>query len=529
LFIATLRQRLTATLMLLVFSTCGLVVGWSLHVAEREMVATIGTQQFDLLSASAAYLDADIEQKQTLLRTVINGMNGPAACMRAQAVIEQYTALRNEFFNVAMFDATGLLIGDMQDPSRTGAQGFEGRPYFRDTMRRRKGLVSEPLVSALSRKPVILITEPVIDQHGKIPCILGAAIDLSQPSFFGQIARLRPGSTGYLFALTRSGLILHHPNPTRLLKNVLAEHGSTVPSTMAAMQGWEGWTLGRAKNGTLAVITYKRMHNPDWILGSVYPFDEAFKSVDAARHAAIIGAVIVALGTGLLAWFVIAILFRPLQRLRSNVEAVEKGHESIDVFNLKDHDEVGALGRALYSLSTKRKAAEDRLAHLAMTDALTGLGNRRCLQTQIKEIAARAKRLRMPVTLAFLDIDYFKSVNDRLGHDVGDLVLTEFSMRLRAAVRSTDHVFRLAGDEFVIVFEHLEGREGVEDVARKILELVRAPFYVNDGALLITTSIGLATCGWHDVELKTLLRHADEALYMTKQHGRNGFTLKKHE
>jgi len=337
---------------------------------------------------------------------------------------------------------------------------------------------------------------------------------------------LRPGRTGYLFALTRDGLILHHPDPSRLLKNVLTEQGTAVSSTVAAMHGWEGWKLGRSKNGTLAIITYKRMRNPEWILGSVYPFDEAFSGVNAAQRAAIIGAALVALCAGLVGWFVTDSLLRPLQRLRWNVVAVEEGRESIEVFNLDSRDEVGALGRALYSLSTKRKEAETKLAHLAMTDALTGLGNRRRLQAEIHEIAATAEKLRTPVTLAFLDVDHFKSINDRLGHDVGDLVLMEFSLRLRAAVKSTDHVFRLAGDEFVIVLEHREAGVDLDAVAHKILDLTRAPFFVTDGALLVTTSIGMATCDWSDVELGALLRCADEALYATKQRGRDGFTLR---
>ncbi|MFJ1472169.1 diguanylate cyclase [Massilia orientalis] len=524
----TLRQRLTAALTLLVLLTCALVAGWSLHVAKREMVATIGTQQFDLLSASAAYLDADVVHMQALLRTVIDGLAGgaPGACGRAQPSIERHTVLRNEFFNVTVFDATGLLIGDMRNPARIGTKALGSRPYFQDTMRSRKGLISEPFVSALSNRPVILITEPVFDSQGNIACILGGSVDLSQSAFFGQISRLRPGRTGYLFALTRDGLILHHPDPSRLLKNVLTEQGTAVSSTVAAMHGWEGWKLGRSKNGTLAIITYKRMRNPEWILGSVYPFDEAFSGVNAAQRAAIIGAALVALCAGLVGWFVTDSLLRPLQRLRWNVVAVEEGRESIEVFNLDSRDEVGALGRALYSLSTKRKEAETKLAHLAMTDALTGLGNRRRLQAEIHEIAATAEKLRTPVTLAFLDVDHFKSINDRLGHDVGDLVLMEFSLRLRAAVKSTDHVFRLAGDEFVIVLEHREAGVDLDAVAHKILDLTRAPFFVTDGALLVTTSIGMATCDWSDVELGALLRCADEALYATKQRGRDGFTLR---
>lgn len=524
--LVTLRQRLTAASVLLVLLTCALVTGWSLHVAEREMVATIGTQQFKLLTSAAAYLDADIEQKRILLRSVVDGMDSdrPDICASVQASIERYSALRGEFANVVAFDATGLLIGDLRDSSRIGTQRFGERPYFTQTMRSRQGVISEPFLSKLSNKPVILLTEPMFDRSGKIVCILAGSIDLAQPTFFGQIARLQPGTTGYLFALTRSGLILHHPNRQRLLKNVLSEPGRPVPSTVDAMRGWEGWVLGRAKNGMLAIITYKRMSNPEWVVGSVYPFDEAFRSVNAAQRAAIVGAALVAACAGLAAWFVMKALLRPLQRLRSNVVAVEEGRECIDVFNLKRRDEVGALARALYSLSAKRQAAEAQLAHLALTDVLTDLGNRRRLYAEMRDIAARARRARTPVALAFLDVDHFKSINDRMGHDVGDLVLKEFGARLRDAVRETDHVFRLAGDEFVIVFERFDTASGLDVVAGKILDVVRQPFYVGDHVLSVTTSIGIATCGWENVDLDTLLRRADEALYQTKQRGRNGVT-----
>ena len=514
-------------MVLLVLLTSGAVAGWSLRAAERETVATLGSQQFALLSAAAAYLDADVAQKRALLRTVVDGLAaaGGAPCDGLQAKLGRYGVLRAEFSNVVAFGADGLLVGDLLDPGLVGTQRFDNRPYFAATMRAGAGVISEPFRSQLSNQPVILITEPVFDRPGHIACILGGAIDLAQPTFFGRIARLRPGRTGYVFAVTRDGLILHHPNQQRLLKNVLTEGGRPVPSTVAAMQGMEGWLVGTTKEGTPAIITYKRMRDPAWILGTVYPSGEAFGSVDAARRAAIVGAALVALCSGLVAWFAANALLRPLQRLRAHVQAVEEGQQPIDVFNLKRRDEVGALGRALYSLSAKRQAAEAQLAHLARTDTLTGLGNRRRLQADIKDIAARARRARGPVALAFLDVDHFKSINDRLGHDVGDLVLKEFAVRLRGAVRATDHVYRLSGDEFVIVFEGPDA-DDVPVVAGKILTAVRAPFFVADQVLAVTTSIGVATCGWEDVDLDALLRRADEALYVTKQRGRDGCTVK---
>ena len=514
-------------MVLLVLLTSGAVAGWSLRAAERETVATLGTQQFALLSSAAAYLDADVAQKRALLRTVVDGLSaaGGAPCANLQAALGRYGVLRTEFSNVVAFAADGLLIGDLLDPGLVGTQRFETRPYFVATMRAGAGIISEPFRSKLSNQPVILITEPVFDRPGHIACILGGAIDLAQPTFFGQIARLRPGRSGYLFAITQDGLILHHPDPQRLLKNVQTEAGRPVPSTVAAMHGSEGWLLGTTKNGTRAIITYKRMQNPAWILGSMYPYEEAFSSVAAARRAAIVGAALVALCAGLGAWFATKALLRPLQRLRAHVQAVEEGQQPIDVFNLKRRDEVGALARALYSLSTKRQAAEAQLAHLARTDSLTGLGNRRRLHADIRDVAARARRARGPVALAFLDVDHFKSINDRLGHDVGDLVLKELAARLRAAVRATDHVYRLSGDEFVIVCEGPDGADA-QVVAGKILTAVRAPFFVADQVLAVTTSIGVATCGWADVDLDALLRRADEALYATKQRGRDGCTVK---
>jgi diguanylate cyclase (GGDEF)-like protein len=522
-----LRQRLTAASVLLVLLTCALVTGWSLHLAEREMLTTIGTQQFDLLSSASAYLDADIAQKQALLRTVVDAVDGrqPGACNRARGNIERYAVLRDEFANVVAYDETGRMIGNLRDRSRIGTPGFRDRPYFVETMRSRQGVISAPFTSKLSSRPLILITEPIFDQAGRLVCLLAGSIDLAQPAFFGQITRLKPGKTGFLFALTRDGLILHHPDQRRLLKNVLTEPGGAIPSTKAAMRGWEGWVLARAKSGTPAIITYKRMRNPGWILGSVYPLDEAFHSVSVARRAAIVGAVVVAVCAGLAGWFLMKALLHPLQRLRSSVVAVEEGRASSEVFNLDRRDEVGALARALHSFAAKREAAEARLAHLALTDVLTGLGNRRCLYMAFGDIAARARRARMGVALAFLDIDHFKAINDRLGHDVGDLVLKEFAARLLGAVRQTDHVYRLAGDEFVVVFEQVADGGGLDAIAAKIGDHVRHPFLVAEPALQVTTSIGIAVCGWEDAEIDTLLRRADAALYQTKQRGRNGFTL----
>jgi diguanylate cyclase (GGDEF)-like protein len=526
--LATLRGRITTAVVLLVLLACALVAGGSLNIAEREMRATIGAQQFDLLSAAAAYLDADISQKQTLLRTVAEGFDITLPCSQAQGVLKQYQALNDQFANVVAFDDTGLLAADLHDSRLIGAQRFHTRPYFEDTMRKRAGVLSEPFISVLSNAPVILITEPVLDRQGKIFCILGGSINLEQAAFFGQITRLSPGQTGYLYAITKDGLILHHPNKNRLLKNVLTEPGTPVPSTVAAMHGWEGWVVARTKIGIPALLTYKRMRHPEWILGAVYPAEEAFHSVRKGRRTAWIYAAFVALLAGFAGWYVTREILRPLFALKANVSDVESGQLAIEAFDLQRQDEVGELGRALYSLSAKWKAAEARLADLARVDPLTGLGNRRCLEEEAVHAIERAQRLQHSLALAFLDIDHFKDINDSLGHETGDGVLKEFGARLKAAIRASDNVYRLAGDEFVIVFENVESGAATEHLAGKILKEVRRPFTLPGNTINVTASIGVVLCGWEGSDLATLLRRADEALYDTKRRGRDGYTMVLH-
>jgi diguanylate cyclase (GGDEF)-like protein len=529
--LATLRERITVAVVLLVLFACALVAVLSLDSAEREMRATVGAQQFALLSSAAAYLDADIAQKRTLLRTVADSIafSQPVDPGRIQGILERYTSLHDEFANVVGFDAAGVVVADLRDRRQIGLQGFDQRAYFKDTMRMHEGVVSEPFLSKLSNRPVVLITEPVYDANGNIVSILGGSIDLAQPTFFGQIATLNPGRRGYLFALTREGLILHHPRRERLLKNVLSEAGTPVPSTVAAMHGWEGWTIGKSKDGTPAVLTYKRMRNPDWILGVVYPSSEAFLAVSTARRSALLYAAIVALLAGLGGWYVMRVLLDPLRKLRATVHAVEAGQLDIGALDLQRQDEVGALGRAFYSLSAQRQAAEARLAELVRTDALTGLGNRRCLEHELAEAIARTRRNGTSLALAFLDIDRFKSINDGYGHETGDMVLKMFAERLRSAVRPTDHVYRFAGDEFVIVFEPLASEQGAARVAQKILDKVRVPFALAERSLDVSTSIGLALCDGDEADAADLMRRADAALYETKRRGRDGYTIARRE
>jgi diguanylate cyclase (GGDEF)-like protein len=179
--------------------------------------------------------------------------------------------------------------------------------------------------------------------------------------------------------------------------------------------------------------------------------------------------------------------------------------------------------------ATASRLHERSLHALAHTDTLTGLPNRRHFETALQGMPARASQLaRMTVpgsALLYLDVDHFKQINDRHGHAVGDAVLVEFARRLRAAVRGSDLVSRLAGDEFTVLLNDVAGEADLDAVARKILAAMRAPFELDGVVLQVGTSIGAALADQPDPPPARLLETADRALYMAKEAGRNTWAM----
>jgi diguanylate cyclase (GGDEF)-like protein len=164
---------------------------------------------------------------------------------------------------------------------------------------------------------------------------------------------------------------------------------------------------------------------------------------------------------------------------------------------------------------------QDRLAHQALHDSLTGLPNRAMILAQIDQMLARARRTHIPTAALFLDLDDFKDINDTLGHIAGDQLLAEVGNRLAGAVRKGDTVGRLGGDEFVVLVEGASLAAGAEVVAERILDLFVTPFEIpnSDAPLTVTASIGVAA--GDRAEPEELLRDADIALYRAKATGKH--------
>jgi diguanylate cyclase (GGDEF)-like protein/PAS domain S-box-containing protein len=172
---------------------------------------------------------------------------------------------------------------------------------------------------------------------------------------------------------------------------------------------------------------------------------------------------------------------------------------------------------------TERKEYERTLIYEAHHDPLTGLFNRKYLETEVLTAKTRREDDQTQLAALFIDIDDFKDVNDKFGHTVGDLVLKEFGGRLLSSVRATDTVFRLGGDEFLILLENVHTRENVSKVAGKIISAISNPFTFDELVVQLTVSIGIALTDKSNLSNMDLLHTADAAMYQVKDDGKNDF------
>ncbi len=169
---------------------------------------------------------------------------------------------------------------------------------------------------------------------------------------------------------------------------------------------------------------------------------------------------------------------------------------------------------------TARRRSEERLAHLAFHDALTGLPNRRNLEEQLGRELPRAACERERVALLCMDLDHFKLVNDSLGHAAGDVVLRQVAARISGVTRASDLLARLGGDEFVLLLPGL-GASAVEAAAGKVLAALDEPLTVEGQEFRLGASIGIAFGPVPGIDAGALLRRADAAMYEAKQAGRD--------
>jgi diguanylate cyclase (GGDEF)-like protein/PAS domain S-box-containing protein len=208
---------------------------------------------------------------------------------------------------------------------------------------------------------------------------------------------------------------------------------------------------------------------------------------------------------------------------RQAQEALAQAHEMLEHRVVERTAELAQANSQLQEEVFERIRAEQRIWHIAHHDALTGLPNRALLHDRLAQVLTQAERNGNRVAVMFVDLDRFKSINDTLGHDVGDELLKSVAARLQQVVRAADTVSRLGGDEFVIVLPDVVVVDDAQRVAEKVVDMLTPAVSIHGHELRVTPSIGISLFPDDGTDAYTLMKNADTAMYHAKSEGRNNF------
>ena len=174
---------------------------------------------------------------------------------------------------------------------------------------------------------------------------------------------------------------------------------------------------------------------------------------------------------------------------------------------------------------SKHKQSEEKIKQMAYTDLLTGLPNRSLYYDRLKQAIAQSHRNKSNMAILFMDLDYFKPINDELGHEWGDKALIEVGNRLQECIRETDTVARIGGDEFSIILSEVDSEESISLVAEKVIHQLQKPMMLKDSQYVMGVSIGICMRSNEHSSAETMMRLADDAMYQAKENGRNRFCI----
>lgn len=357
----SLRAKVTLSSAVLVFTVTFAASLALLYFAEDNMRSVIATQQFSLIKVASAHLDASIRSRQAALTGIAQTLSNDTLRdpQQFRQRVNAQRALSGQFSAVVLVDRDGKITATSREFPTTVPTDVSRRPYFLQAIAERRMVMSEPLLSALSSRPIVLLATPLFGSDQSVSHVLVGSIDLQSGVLVDEIESARPGKTGHTFIMTADGLLLSHPDKRRLLQHIHSSAGMNR-ATQRALQGYEGWIEAGSSETLPGIYAYKKMQTTGWMVGARYPSDEAFAPIIAVRRFALAGSVLFALLGAAAAWFWSGRLLRPFSRLRQAVMAMRASPVDGAARVAGQADEVSDLSQAFHDVMAEREAVSQQ-------------------------------------------------------------------------------------------------------------------------------------------------------------------------
>lgn len=508
----SLASLLTGLVCLSVLLTLTILLIASYQSKKKSLIDTTLT----LNETSAVKMGQTIDSLFSSMRSslhysasLLSNMNS----MSAEEVNSQLELLRqssNYFNSISVVDETGLVRN--VSPKSLGTIGqYIKTEEAKNALALKKPYLSKPYVTAKYKRLIVFMSEPIYDKEGRYRGYIGGTIYLHEKNILTMILGNNPTDKigSYFYIVGSDGHVLFHRDKSRIGENIAANQ--VVRKLMLGKSGQEQMVNLR---GEALLAGYVKVAQNGWGVVVVSPISVVYEQLNDHIKALLLYTLPPFVFVMLVVIGLARRLARPFVTLADVVTKI--GREKVELPEEKPHwnREADLLTKAVIYAATDIKKQTDQLTHDATTDPLTGLTNRRTLET----IMHRWLGQQTPFSLIIMDIDRFKSINDTFGHQAGDEVLKHFAKIITSSVRPGDVCCRFGGEEFIALIPHTT----VTD-AYLVAERIRTTMETSANPIgqTITVSQGIAHYSSHSDSAAELIHLADQALYKAKATGRN--------
>lgn len=522
----SLKARVLLTILSMVIAGLWLLAIQVAHVLQHELERMLTEQ----MSATVDYVTADLDSKvQLRLEVMAELAAGITPAMLAAPTqlathLQQKNTPRSLFpTGVFMANAQGVIVAEQMTLKGRLGGVVRNSSYFVETMATGRSVISEPRLGQVASRPIVIMTVPLMDEANRTVGVLAAAMYPSDSNLFGKLESIKLGQAGYFVVLSpQHKLIVSATDPARVMQPIPSK-GQNPLLDRRIEEGYDGPGVSVTSLGVETFTVSRSMKTTGWLVLAGVPTEEAFAPIATLRWQIYLAAFLLSLIMALVLHQVLRRQWAPIEAAGARIRRMTVGEEPFAPLPIERKDEIGALLDDFNQLIVWRKHAERQMEYLAQHDALTGLPNRVLVQDRFEQARAQADRAGTKVALLFLDLDSFKTINDSLGHLVGDALLRQMAERLASCVRDSDTISRLGGDEFLIVLPALQSGDDTLSVLIKLLERLREPVHVEGHELSTSVSIGVAIYPDDGPDFDALLKKSDMAMYRAKDAGRNTY------
>lgn len=496
------------------------------HFLREDLGSVVAAQQQSL----ADYVAQDVNHKVSERLAFLQSLAATLPLEKLSHPGDLGPWLQERQGLLPLFSA-GLLVTDrhghfLYPPAREdGRMGLCPAPELTAAALAGTPTIGRPVRACGSREPILPMAVPIRDRQGQVVGTLMGVTALESPGFLDSLFKGRIGENGgFLLVSPRDHLFVAATQREMTLQPT-PQPGVNLLHDQA-MAGYRGTGVTVNAKGTEEVVGIVSVPATGWFVVARIPASEAFVTVSHVQNYIIRNGTLLVMGfVGLLS-LGLFFLFRPLREVASLADRMTLGEVPMAPLPVHSKDEVGHLTAAFNRLLVKLVSSQEELAHIALHDPLTRLPNRAFLFRRIRHDLDRARLRQGRLALLFLDLDGFKEINDTLGHEAGDQALLEVARRFEGLARRSDTLARLGGDEFVLLLADLDERAETtaQDVARRCIEVLHAPFPIGGKPFRLGVSVGIAL-GDGQSPANVLVAAADKAMYAAKERGGNAFTL----